>query len=93
MVAMAHASSTSSSSSQGPTLPIEHRSSRTEPPFDINLPYQTVSPEANLNEYTVETRSGEIWAPTEKNGGHQFKLVTFLPNDPENPKNWSKAFK
>lgn len=63
-----------------------------DPTLDINLPYRTLSPNANLSEYTSEKPSGEI--PTTKGDEKiNYKLVTFLPNDPENPKNWSKAFK
>ncbi|TGO47094.1 hypothetical protein BOTNAR_0545g00010 [Botryotinia narcissicola] len=63
-----------------------------DPNLDINLPYRTLSPHANLSEYTAEKAEGEI--PSAKtNGKIDYKLVTFLPDDPENPKNWSKAFK
>lgn len=50
--------------------------------------------EANLEEYTKETASGEMDAGVRTpDGKGDYKLVTFLPNDPENPKNWSKAYK
>ncbi|PVH73714.1 MFS general substrate transporter [Cadophora sp. DSE1049] len=50
--------------------------------------------EANLEEYTKETASGEMDAGvTTPDGKGDYKLVTFLPNDPANPKNWSKAYK
>ncbi|RDW67807.1 MFS general substrate transporter-38 [Coleophoma cylindrospora] len=63
-----------------------------DPELDVNLPYRTLSADANFAEYTKETPTGEI--TTEKGDGKEkYKLVTFLPNDPENPKNWSKAFK
>jgi len=29
----------------------------------------------------------------EPDGHSHYKLVTFTPDDPENPKNWSKAYK
>jgi len=64
-----------------------------DPQLDVNLPYRTLSSDANLDEYTTETPKGEIpagFGPSEK---AEYQLVTFLPNDPENPKNWSKAFK
>ena len=64
-----------------------------DPELDVNLPYRTLSADANLAEYTTETREGEIPGPVEPDGEHRYRLVTFLPNDPENPKNWSKAFK
>ncbi|OHE98457.1 major facilitator superfamily transporter [Colletotrichum orchidophilum] len=67
-----------------------------DPELDVNLPYRTLSPNANLDEYRVETRNGEIPAGVGDGtaaGRGDYKLVTFLPNDPENPKNWSKAYK
>ncbi|KAI9158177.1 putative multidrug resistance protein [Paramyrothecium foliicola] len=72
-----------------------------DPNLDPNLPYRTVSATANLDEYRVEAPSGSIPAgvavPSQDGkatgGETQYKLVTFRPEDPENPKNWSKAFK
>jgi hypothetical protein len=71
-----------------------------DPNLDPNLPYRTLSGTANLDEYRVEAPSGEIPAvPPQHNGNApgaaetQYKLVTFKPEDPENPKNWSKAYK
>lgn len=64
-----------------------------DPALDVNLPYRTFSNAANLAEYTVEDPSGEIEGPLESDGEHRYKLVTFKPNDPDNPKNWSKAYK
>ncbi|GKT62995.1 major facilitator superfamily transporter [Colletotrichum tofieldiae] len=69
-----------------------------DPELDVNLPYRTLSPNANLDEYRVETRTGEIPATATSATGPDapagnYKLVTFVPNDPENPKNWSKAYK
>lgn len=61
--------------------------------FDINLPNRTLSNGANLDEYIVETREGQIPGPIEPDGQHRYRLVTFQPGDPENPKNWSKAYK
>ncbi|KAK1595528.1 major facilitator superfamily transporter [Colletotrichum navitas] len=65
-----------------------------DPELDVNLPYRTLSANANLDEYRVETSAGEIpvTAPSAAAGGN-YKLVTFVPNDPDNPKNWSKAYK
>ncbi|KAH8687158.1 multidrug resistant protein [Tricladium varicosporioides] len=71
---------------------LSHKETR-DPNLDINLPYRTFSDQANLEEYTSEKPSGEIQGGLEPDGEHHWKLVTFLPNDPENPKNWSKAFK
>lgn len=42
-----------------------------------------------MDEYRVAARTGSITVPND--AGH--KLVAFYPDDPENPKNWSKAFK
>lgn len=64
-----------------------------DPDLDVNLPYRTLSNAANLNEYMVETPSGEIDGRLAPDGKANWKLVTFKPHDPENPKNWSKAFK
>lgn len=63
-----------------------------DPHLDVNLPYRTLSAGANLREYTAEEPSGTIEGPPAEDGRKR-KLVTFVPNDPENPKNWSKAFK
>ncbi|KAF2966187.1 hypothetical protein GQX73_g7365 [Xylaria multiplex] len=61
--------------------------------YDINLPNRTLSNEANLNEYLVETLDGQIPGPVEPDSQKRYRLVTFQPNDPENPKNWSKGYK
>ena len=63
-----------------------------DPELDVNLPYRTLSAGANWKEYTVEEPSGAIAGPPAEDGTKR-SLVTFVPNDPENPKNWSKAFK
>ena len=64
-----------------------------DPNLDVNLPYRTLAVEANLNEYSVEDPQGEVEGRLEPDGQNRYKLVTFIPNDPENPKNWSKAYK
>ena len=71
---------------------ISQKESR-DPNLDVNLPYRTLSPEANLDEYTAEEPKGEIDGKLEPDGTQHYKLVTFTPNDPDNPKNWSKAYK
>lgn len=60
------------------------------------LPYRTLSQNARFEEFTAEEPTGAIKGPvfvgpdgTEK----EYKLVTFTPGDPENPKNWSKLYK
>ncbi|KAI0833043.1 MFS general substrate transporter [Hypoxylon sp. FL0890] len=79
-----------------PTNPISRSATKEtvrDPNLDVNLPYRTLSGDANLSEYTTETAAGEIPGPIEPHGEQRYKLVTFLPNDPENPKNWSKGYK
>jgi len=68
-----------------------HKEAR-DPNLDVNLPYRTLSNAADFNEYTKEKTTGEIVHPG-SSGKPEYKLVTFLPGDPENPKNWSKAYK
>ncbi|OIW34680.1 polyamine transporter 2 [Coniochaeta ligniaria NRRL 30616] len=63
-----------------------------DPNLDVNLPYRTLSAEANLAEYVVAVPSGEIAGPPKPDGGN-YKLVTFVPGDKENPKNWSHVYK
>jgi hypothetical protein len=64
-------------------------------PNDPDLAYRTLSRDANLTEYTQETATGTILENTVTNTGEkiQYKLVTFTIDDPDNPKNWSKAYK
>ncbi|KAI1214617.1 MFS general substrate transporter [Annulohypoxylon truncatum] len=79
-----------------PTNPLSRNATKEtirDPNLDVNLPYRTLSNEANLEEYITETPSGQIPGPVEPDGEHRYKLVTFVPGDPENPKNWSKAYK
>ncbi|KAI1092513.1 MFS general substrate transporter [Rostrohypoxylon terebratum] len=79
-----------------PTNPLSRNATKEtirDPNLDVNLPYRTLSNEANLTEYTTETTDGQIPGPVEPDGEHRYKLVTFTPNDPENPKNWSKGYK
>ncbi|KAK2058812.1 major facilitator superfamily transporter [Colletotrichum caudatum] len=65
-----------------------------DPDLDVNLPYRTLSAHANLDEYRVETAAGEIPVTAPSAGAAaNYKLVTFVPDDPDNPKNWSKAYK
>jgi hypothetical protein len=69
-----------------------HKEMRRDPDLDVNLPYRTLSADANLAEYTTEQPSGEIEGPMGPDG-RRLKLVTFRPGDPGNPKNWSKGYK
>ncbi|KAH0606578.1 uncharacterized protein H6S33_003412 [Morchella sextelata] len=67
-----------------------------EPPTDLTLPYRTLTATADMTEYTTETVEGLVLKQTfsRKSGTLEtHKLVTFTIDDPENPKNWSKAFK
>ncbi|KAF3911551.1 hypothetical protein ABW20_dc0109840 [Dactylellina cionopaga] len=62
----------------------------------VYAPYRTFSSTANLDEFTAETAAGEILKVTKSNVTGKLEdhiLVTFTLNDPENPKNWSKAYK
>jgi hypothetical protein len=62
----------------------------------VNLPSRTLGGNANLDEYLEETVSGLIEeTKTSRTTGRieKYELVTWKLNDPENPKNWSKAYK
>lgn len=60
----------------------------------VNLPYRTLTSEANMGEYVTEQPSGLQPVVTNKTGkSERYELVTFTPGDKENPKNWSKAYK
>lgn len=72
---------------------LSHKETHRDPNLDVNLPYRTLTEDANLAEYIVEEPSGEIDGGLAADGVSRYKLVTFKPNDPENPKNWSKAYK
>lgn len=76
----------------------EHR----DPKLDMALPYRTLTAEANMAEYTTEDPRGEIpinrtatvQRPNEAAPHEEpYKLVTFTPGDPENPRNWSKGYR
>lgn len=62
----------------------------------MNLPSRTLSSTANLDEYLEETVSGvldENRVSQTTGKIEKYELVTWKVNDPENPKNWSKAYK
>ncbi|KAF7715701.1 MFS-type transporter [Penicillium ucsense] len=62
----------------------------------LDLPVRELNDGADLREYVSETRAGEIIKPIRSNATgrlEDWKLVTFTIDDPENPKNWSKAYK
>lgn len=74
------------------------KETRRDPNLDPDsLPYRTLSANANFDEFTTEHPSGTIKGPVviDPTAGKEiaYKLVTFVPDDPENPKNWSKAYK
>ncbi|KAH7410004.1 major facilitator superfamily domain-containing protein [Phaeosphaeria sp. MPI-PUGE-AT-0046c] len=73
--------------------PIQH-----EPTIEdvINLPLRSLSNDANLEEYTRETIDGQMLREVRSSATgriERYELVTFKIDDPENPKNWSKAWK
>lgn len=72
---------------------LSHKETHRDPNIDINLPYRTFTENANLEEYTAEKPEGEIDGGLTPDGQGHYKLVTFTPNDPGNPKNWSKPYK
>ncbi|XPS74614.1 Synaptic vesicle transporter SVOP [Ascochyta lentis] len=93
---------TSSDTSTSEHTHVEHekyRSIAREPTHHgadvVNLPIRTLSNDANLEEYTQETIDGQIArVHTNKTGKiEKYELVTWKVDDPENPKNWSKAYK
>jgi hypothetical protein len=63
----------------------------------VNLPFRTTTnPDVTAEEYTEETTEGYMvrTMPSNKTGKiERYELVTWKVNDPENPKNWSKAYK
>ncbi|KAK8196130.1 Synaptic vesicle transporter SVOP [Zalaria obscura] len=71
--------------------------SRVEDPVDlVNLPYRTVTQNADMEEFTTETASGAVMKrikSTKTGQEEDYELVTFTVGDKENPKNWSKAYK
>jgi hypothetical protein len=78
--------------------PNESDKATLDPQLDINLPYRTLSAYANLDEYRLEVPSGIIAGPVEPQPAadgtkEHYKLVAFTPDDPGNPKNWSKGYK
>jgi hypothetical protein len=93
----------SSDSSASDTTHVEHTKFepiRREPTHDgadvVNLPTRTLSNDANLDEYTEETIDGQILREVRSQATgkvERYELVTWKVDDPENPKNWSKAFK
>lgn len=81
------------------TAPTTNPNHKTNPNHNqdlTNLPSRTLLPTASLQEYTEETLSGHLLKEVKSNKSgriEKWELVTFKIDDPENPKNWSKAFK
>ena len=62
----------------------------------LDLPYGMLNDDADMQEYLEETTTGIIPKRTISRTTGKFEyheLVTFTMHDPENPKNWSKAYK
>ncbi|KAF3284925.1 hypothetical protein TWF970_011200 [Orbilia oligospora] len=75
---------------------LTHVPTHRDTPDPVYTPYRTFSEQANLDEFTEETPAGEILKTIKSNVTGKLEdhiLVTFTLNDPENPKNWSKAYK
>lgn len=78
--------------------PMRRLDTNTRPEADpvdvVNLPYRTLTAEAQMGEYTEETANGLVPTISTKTGKpERYELVTFVEGDPANPKNWSKAYK
>ncbi|KAK2814053.1 hypothetical protein FQN50_000457 [Emmonsiellopsis sp. PD_5] len=61
-----------------------------------DLPFRALTATATFEEYTEETREGRIIKAVKSNHTgkiEDYDLITFKIDDPENPKNWSKARK
>ena len=61
----------------------------------LDLPYNILNDDADMSEYIQETATGIIPKRTISRATgkpEEHELVTFKINDPENPKNWSKAY-
>ncbi|KAK9465930.1 major facilitator superfamily domain-containing protein [Lipomyces arxii] len=68
--------------------PYLHTANESISPLDAaNFPVGVVSSTADLTEYVSPHATGYLATDD------GFKLVTFTPNDPGNPKNWSKLYK
>ncbi|KAK5136535.1 hypothetical protein LTR08_002879 [Meristemomyces frigidus] len=77
-----------------PESPLDNHGPRLDEYDMVNLPYRTLTEQARMGEYLDETPSGLRPVISNKSGRvERYELVTFKPNDPENPKNWSKAYK
>ncbi|KAK3382760.1 major facilitator superfamily domain-containing protein [Lasiosphaeria ovina] len=89
----AHRSSSVRSSHHAAAVARTGTASTAHEPVDVNLPYRTLSANANMAEYEIETKTGVLPAGPLNGTERNYKLVTFVEGDPENPKNWSRAYK
>ncbi|KAJ5512441.1 Major facilitator superfamily domain general substrate transporter [Penicillium fimorum] len=90
-----HTNATSPTASIG-SGEYNHAQALAQPDDYLDLPVREVTDSADLREYITETRTGEIIKPVKSNATgkiEDWKMVTFTIDDPENPKNWSKAYK
>ncbi|KAK9480684.1 major facilitator superfamily domain-containing protein [Lipomyces japonicus] len=72
----------------GSHQPYLHAASSHIAPLDAaNFPTAVVSSQADLTEYVSANNLGYVARPD------GYKIVTFKPGDPEDPKNWSTAYK
>lgn len=100
-----NASSHSLASEESEKPPLHHdpttnASIYQSPPVDeeelVYLPYRTLSNNADMTPYRVETAAGQVMRQvmSHKSGNmERYEVVTFTIGDKENPKNWSKAYK
>ena len=74
----------------------QRRHSRRSLPGDSNHPFHIIKDEVSLKEFIREIPTERL-VPTvlsDTLGRHEkHKLVSFMINDPENPKNWSHLYK
>lgn len=60
----------------------------------VNLPYRTLSANANMGEYLNETATGLRSVQSHRSGRtERYELVTFKEADLSNPKNWGHGYK
>ena len=60
----------------------------------VNLPYRTLSANADMGEYLHDTTTGLRSVESHRSGRtERYELVTFKEGDNSNPKNWSKGYK
>lgn len=74
-----------------------HSHTHMDVPDFANLPYRTFSSSAEVEqEYVEEHEGGQVLKSVKSNKTgriERYEFVTWTIKDPENPKNWSKAYK